>query len=231
MEIQQMKDIKLDSHKMDVLVYGKAGTGKTVLGSTFPKPIFIDTESGLLSVRKKDIAFLSCKRSENKVAWWKEIKEATALAVSSPDHESIIIDSFSGVFDAMLGAVEFAQEIRTKGGEVDGYKKWGLLWEWTLNYIALVRGSNKNVLFICGEAFDQDNSGRAFFYPSLVGKAKSNIAHYFDEFYHSEIKGGEYKLLIRPTGLYTAKSRVLDKGDSRTHIKMHFQDIKTLLVK
>ena len=151
--------------------------------------------------------------------------------MSSTEHDSIIIDSFSGVFDAMLGAVEFAPEIRTKGGEVDGYKKWGLLWEWTLNYIALVRGSSKNVLFICGEAFDQDNSGRAFFHPSLVGKAKSNIAHYFDEFYHSEVKGGEYKLLIRPEGLYTAKSRVLDKGDPTKYINPYYQDIKTLLVK
>jgi len=236
MEIQEMSNIKLESHKMDVFIYGKAGTGKTVLGSTFPRPIYIDTEAGLLSVRKKDISFLTCKRSDNKLGWWQDIKKATGLAMSSPDHDSIIIDSFSGVYDAMLGAIE-AQPALTvsQQGKQDGFKKWTLLWEWALNYIALVRGSTKNTLFICGEAFDQDDTGRAFFHPSLIGQGKTKAAHYFDEVYRSEIldKGKEstYRLRIRPTDLHMAKSRVLDKADSTTHIKMHFQDIKSMLLK
>jgi len=206
MEIQQMKDIKLESHKIDVMVYGKAGTGKTVLGSTFPRPIFIDTEAGLLSVRKKDISFLSCPRRENKLGWWQDILKATTIAINSTEHDSIIIDSFSGLYDAMLGAIE-AQPTLTvsQQGKQDGFKKWTLLWERALNYIALVRGSTKNTLFICGEAFDQDDTGRAFFHPSLIGQGKTKTAHYFDEVYHSEIldKGKEsiYQLRIRPTGL------------------------------
>jgi len=236
MEIQKMKDIKLESHKIDVLVYGKAGTGKTVLGSTFPTPIFIDTEGGLLSIRKKDIDFLECRRIENKLLWWQNIKKATALAISSTEHQSIVIDSFSGVYEAMLGAIESQPALTSTGqGKQDGFKKWTLLWEWALNYIALLRGSTKNTLFICGESFDQDDSGRAFFYPALTGQGKAKTAHYFDEFYHSEIvtkgKDTDYKLLVRALGLYTAKSRLLDKSDKRTHINQHYQDIKTLLVK
>lgn len=236
LKIEQMKDIKLEDRKIDVLVYGKAGTGKTVLGSTFPSPIFIDTEGGLLSIRKRDISFIECERSENKLLWWSEIKEATKLAINSPDHSSIVIDSFSGVYDAMLGAIEATPSLTvSQQGKQDGFKKWVLLWEWALNYIALLRGSSKNTLFICGETFDQDDSGRAFFHPSLTGQGKAKTAHYFDEYYHAEIvsQGSEslYKLLIRPKGLYTAKSRVLDKGDKTTHINPHYQDIKTLLLK
>lgn len=242
MEIKEMKDIPLDKHKIDLLVYGKGGTGKTILGSTFPRPIYIDVEGGLLSVRKKKVSFLSCHRpvssstgETNFLAWWQEIKKATAMAISSPNHDSIIIDSFSSVYDALLGAVEGSPQVRTKGGEVDGYKKWDLLWEWALNYISLLRGCDKNTLFICGETFDQDDTGRAFFYPSLIGKGKSKTIHYFDEFYHSEVetKGEriEYKLRIRPSGQYTAKSRVLSEGDSTSLINPNYEDVKKLLMK
>ena len=80
MEIKQTKDIK--DPKVDALVYGRAGTGKTLLGGTFPNPIFVDTDNGLLSLRKKDVAFISCHRKDGGT-WWNDVREATKLALDS----------------------------------------------------------------------------------------------------------------------------------------------------
>ena len=52
-KITSTKDFYLRGIKC--LVYGESGVGKTVLCSTAPDPIIISAESGLLSLRKKDI--------------------------------------------------------------------------------------------------------------------------------------------------------------------------------
>lgn len=48
-------DVEARSHGVKVLVYGRAGMGKTTLCGTAPKPLIISAESGLLSLRAKKI--------------------------------------------------------------------------------------------------------------------------------------------------------------------------------
>ncbi len=55
MEILKTKDIK--DPKVDALIYGRAGTGKTLLGGTFPNPIFVDTDNRLTIPKKKECSF------------------------------------------------------------------------------------------------------------------------------------------------------------------------------
>lgn len=38
--------------RMTILAYGSSGAGKTVFGSTWPRPVFIDLENGMGSVRR-----------------------------------------------------------------------------------------------------------------------------------------------------------------------------------
>ena len=231
MEIKLMKEIPTSERKIDVLVYGRAGTGKTVLGSTFPSPIYIDADNGLLSVRNKDIAFISCYRQEEGEQWWQEVRKATDLALGSKDHKSIIIDSFPLVQEAMLAAIKSRRK-----GETNSYKIWEDLWEWTQNYVSKVRSCSKNSLFICGETVDKDEpTGKIGCFPALVGQAKTKVDHLFDEVYHAETKEDKkvirYSLLLRPTHMHTAKSRALGKDAPTTHIDPHFSHIKSLLVK
>ncbi len=227
MQILHTKDIK--DPKVDALVYGRAGTGKTLLGSTFPKPIFVDTDNGLLSLRKKDVSFISCHR-QDPATWWNAVREATKLALDSADHDSIIIDSFPLVCEAMLGSI-CSQNRKPK----PTFDEWVGLWNGTQEYIAMVRASSKNSLFICGEQFERDeNSGKVWCLPSLQGQARTKVDHLFDEIYHAEAamvtgKPAKYSLLIRPDGISTAKSRALPATSEINSIEPHFMNIKNLI--
>ena len=188
MEILHTKDIK--DPKVDALVYGRAGTGKTLLGGTFPKPIFVDTDNGLLSLRKKDVSFISCHRTEG-ATWWNSVREATKLAIDSPDHDSIIIDSFPLVCEAMLLSI-CSQNRKAK----PTFDEWVGLWNGT--------------------------------------QARTKVDHLFDEIYHAETemasgKPASYKLLIRPDGISTAKSRALSATSTINTIDPHFANIKNLI--
>ena len=227
MEIMSTKSMK--DPKVDALVYGRAGTGKTLLGGTFPKPIIVDTNNGLLSLRKKDVSFISCHRKEGAI-WWNEVREATKLALESKDHESIIIDAFPLVCEAMLLSI-CSQNRKQK----PTFDEWVALWNGTQEYIAMVRASKKNSLFICGETFERDEiSGKVWCLPSLQGQARTKVDHLFDEIYHAEAimtsgKPAKYSLLIRPDGISTAKSRALSATSDINSIDPHYQSIKNLI--
>ncbi len=226
MEILKTKDIK--DPKVDALVYGRAGTGKTLLGGTFPNPIFVDTDNGLLSLRKKDVAFISCHRKDGGT-WWNEVREATKLALDS-NYESVIIDSFPLVCEAMLASI-CSQNRKTK----PTFDEWVALWNGTQEYIAMVRASTKNSLFICGEQFERNEiTGQVWCLPALQGQARTKVDHLFDEIYHAETemvsgKPAKYSLLVRPDGTSTAKSRALSATATTSSIDPHYQSIKNLI--
>ena len=226
MEILKTKDIK--DPKVDALVYGRAGTGKTLLGGTFPNPIFVDTDNGLLSLRKKDVAFISCHRIDGG-SWWNTVREATKLALDS-NYESVIIDSFPLVCEAMLASI-CSQNRKTK----PTFDEWVALWNGTQEYIAMVRASTKNSLFICGEQFERNEiTGQVWCLPALQGQARTKVDHLFDEIYHAETemvsgKPAKYSLLVRPDGTSTAKSRALSATATTSSIDPHYQSIKNLI--
>ena len=226
MEILKTKDIK--DPKVDALVYGRAGTGKTLLGGTFPNPIFVDTDNGLLSLRKKDVAFISCHRKDGGT-WGNDVREATKLALDS-NYESVIIDSFPLVCEAMLASI-CSQNRKTK----PTFDEWVALWNGTQEFIAMVRASSKNSLFICGEQFERNEiTGQVWCLPSLQGQARTKVDHLFDEIYHAETemvtgKPAKYSLLIRPDGTASAKSRALSATSQINSIEPHFMNIKNLI--
>ena len=49
---------------LKVLLYGPSGTGKTTLASTFPEPHVVDFDKGMMSVRGKDIQYITIGNRE-----------------------------------------------------------------------------------------------------------------------------------------------------------------------
>lgn len=45
-------DSEVATPRLKVMLYGVSGTGKTTMAATFPRPVFLDMEGGMLSVRK-----------------------------------------------------------------------------------------------------------------------------------------------------------------------------------
>ena len=97
MKIKNAKDMDSSSIKLSATVYGKAGTGKTTLGATFPKPFFLDLNKGLLSIRGRNVDYVELYDST-----WVEIQDTLDEAIKSQDHESIVIDSMGEVAEICM---------------------------------------------------------------------------------------------------------------------------------
>lgn len=91
-------DFEDDPGPMKVLVYGDPGVGKTVFAATAPKPLFIDVERGMRSLKNhpeiaKDVQrFPLSTMKELEDLFW-AIKDGSIGA----DRQSIVFDTFSAL--------------------------------------------------------------------------------------------------------------------------------------
>lgn len=73
------------------LLYGASGSGKTTAAATFPRPLFVDCEGGLLSIRERGIDYVRCSSAQ-------EVFEAIALArAQKATYETVVVDSLTEV--------------------------------------------------------------------------------------------------------------------------------------
>lgn len=230
LEVKNVKDTKISDIKLFCAVYGDAGTGKTTLGSTFPKPFYIDCDQGLLSIRGKDVKYVTIKGADRT---WPSVRQAVQMAAADPEVESIIVDSMTGVCEICM---DHTMMINKNISGKATFDDWAIFANNLRDLVTLVRGANKHALFILHEVTDKDElTGRVWCRPLLQGQMKAKFAAYFDEFYHAEVvnvpgKDPEYRLLVRPTSIYTGKSRLI-RDPKITYIKPHFGTLISLTTK
>lgn len=84
--------------RMKVLLYGVSGTGKTTMAATFPRPLFLDLEGGMLSTRKyKPLRYPADPNEDIKaypevIDFYKLVKKYTP---ETAPFETIVIDSLN----------------------------------------------------------------------------------------------------------------------------------------
>ena len=220
MKIKNAKNMDSSTIKLSATVYGKAGTGKTTLGATFPNPFFLDLNKGLLSIRGSDVAYVELYDSS-----FVEINDVLDETIRS-DYESIIIDSMSEVAEICMKHI--CQLNRRQKPE---FSDWEAFYQGMKSFIMKVRNSGKHILCICHEDVQKEEAtGRIFIKPAFQGQLKNKYTAFFDEVYHSEVetvfgKPSIYKLLSRSSGIYEAKSRLLNKNTLESYLTPHFNEL------
>ena len=223
MQVKKTKDMSMDNIKLKASVYGVAGSGKTTFGATFPNPIFLDMNKGLLSVRDKDVAYVELYTST-----FVEIKDALDSAINS-EYDSIIIDSMGEISEACMRHI-LQLNRRTK----PEYSDWDSFFHGMKDFILKIRNCDKHVLCICHEGCEKDEgTGRLWYRPAFQGQLRTKYDAYFDELYHAEVeqvpgKATVYKLLARPSGIFTAKSRLLRPTVKESYLEPEFSKIMEL---
>ena len=167
MQIQSTDSVKVQGVK--VLVYGRAGTGKTRLAATAPAPFIFSAENGLLSLRKERIPFTTIntlKDLDEAYKWLTTSKEAR-------NFQTFSLDSISEIAEIVL-----ANELgRTK----DPRQAYGEMAKVVFDKFRKFRDFNgPHILFISKEDFVKDEQiGGMYFGPSFPGKQLVTQAPYF----------------------------------------------------
>lgn len=199
------------------LVYGRAGAGKTVLGSTAPNPLFISAENGLLSLRKviEDIRAHSGNPNFDipfiQITDIQSFRNAFNWVMTNPQakqFQTFVLDSISEIGERIV-----AEERRkTK----DPRQAYGALFDEVMQIFRDFRDKlpGKHVLFIAKEEiFKAGVTGAVRYVPSFPGQALLPHSPYmFDETWRlivgKDAEGHDFRgLMTQPDFESEAKDR------------------------
>lgn len=192
--IKSTKDVHVNGIKM--VVFGYAGSGKTVLSSTAPKPIIISAEQGLLSLAGQDIPYIEVKSI-------KDIGESFNYLKSNNEFDTICIDSLSEITEVVI--TEFRKDVK------DGRQAYMKLSEAMLPMIRNFRDlKGKNVVFTAkAKRVEDEYSGKTMIEPMLPGQViPLNLPYLVDELIYMDMdKKGTRFLQCNPAFGVLVKDR------------------------
>lgn len=170
MAIRSTADVRLDGVKM--IVYGKAGVGKTTLIKTLPRPLVLSSERGLLSLRKAGLPYIEINTvaDAEKVLAWLE-------ADGAADYESVAVDSATDLAEVLLAA--------SKAGLKDPRQAYGEVQDNVLALFRTLRDLPRlHVLAICKMEPRESEDGVRYV-PAMPGKKLGpQVPYLFDEVFH-----------------------------------------------
>ena len=179
MEIKSTKDIK--ASKINALIFGESGVGKTTLASTLEQStVIVSAESGLLSLKGFEIDYIEVKTLE-------ELKESLD-SVSKSKYENIFIDSLTEISQLFLenARKKYPEDRQTM-------KMYGHVLDTMTSFIKYCRDMEKNIFFTALDKVTQDELGKRFHVPDLVGSMSTKCAQYFDFVFHYRLIKSEDK--------------------------------------
>jgi len=183
---------------LKVLVYGQAGSGKTTLTKTLPKPVVLSAEDGLLSLKDDNIPFVEIKNIG-------DLHDAYSWLKDSDEFQSVVLDSISEIAEVVLA--------HEKKVNKDGRAAYGEMDVQLSEIIRAFRDLNMHVLMTAKLEKQQDEMGRMLYFPSLPGnKTAQKLPYFFDEVLALRIEKDEEgktqrALMCDSDGLWLAKDR------------------------
>lgn len=186
-----------------VLVYGRAGVGKTTLCATAPAPVIISAESGLLSLRHLDIPVIevsSIQDVHDAYRWVCSAKEASAI-------QTICLDSLSEIAEVVLA--------NEKKKSKDPRQAYGGLIDETIGLVKAFRDLPKRNVVVTAKEETETNplTGLTRIGPGMPGRSVGpQLPYLFDEVFHAgtakDHQGKLYHYLrTRPDPTTDAKDR------------------------
>lgn len=203
MEIKNTKDLK-GKPKVNMLLYGAPGTGKTTIAGTFPKPLYLNIEAGVNTLIDAGVDYVD-------IEVWEDIKEVYNLLVSKElKHESVIIDSVTELMKKRKLELQGKRESMR-------IQDWGLLVNEIEEMMRRFRDLPQHAVFIFAENEVNTDEG-VLKRPSVSGKSLPTTAAGFVDLVGytkvSKDKTIQFLTQFTPDGSVYAKSRFPNiKGD------------------
>jgi phage nucleotide-binding protein len=197
--IKRTRDLTKNGVKL--LVYGAAGSGKTSLITTLPKPIVLSAEAGLLSIQDADLPFIEINTID-------DLRQAYVYVTgeAGAEYESVALDSISEIAEVVLNAEKKIAK--------DPRQAYGAMQEQVSDLIRAFRDlPGKHVYMSAKLEKSQDEMGRMLYAPSMPGnKVGQSLPYFFDEVLalrvERDAEGNTQRALMCDTdGLWAAKDR------------------------
>lgn len=212
------KDVSVNTEYIKVMSVGEPGTGKSILGSTFPTPGFVfDFANSIISYKGLDFDYEQYELSP--LGWTKFEKDVAQIikAVKEDKYVSVIVDDLSAMTAVcMERALQLDAKRSATGGPV-----WNVHYSMVRNLmegrLKQLMNLNCNIHFIAHLHTIQDQATGTItgVEPMLTGALPVIIPGFFDEVYYHTTKreGGDTKWLIQtvPVGFNRARSRLSGK--------------------
>lgn len=221
--------------KVDVLVYGGSGTGKTQFAATFNavgNVVFIDFDSGLKTVRGwKDVSYFTVLETLPKpsayVSFMRLLPQLEKRIING-EFNTVCLDSLTTFSECVLNAVMYESG---KLGQNPSFVEWGEQMRRIKSVIDRLLVLPCNIVVTAHEQFEKDElSGKVWCLPLVTGKLATRISLYFDEVYHLQVEANKdsssYTMLTRPDRYYTAKSRI---GFKDAYVPTNYKSIEEAL--
>lgn len=183
MEVQKTNELKF--HHIFAIIVGSSSSGKTTLAGTLPseETLIISAESGLLSLRKKEIDFIKVKTFEDVIQVFNLLKNGV-------EYKHIFIDSLTEI-----GEIVFAH-FKPQFDKSKNFALYDAYSETMIKFLKSLRDMDKyNIWLTCLDKLSENDS----IILDIVQKSLSKkIVSFFDEvFYLTSIeKEGERKRFI-----------------------------------
>jgi len=220
---------------LKVLLVGDAGTKKTILSSTFPDPHFVDLDGGMMSVRGKNINYITIGEKPTNdpdfLAIIKNPKMAShsmfAKAQYLIEHwantltaqQTLVIDSLTFYSEAALNHVQKLENNKDMRQTYGGAQK---LIAATFEALKAVQC---NVVITAHRVLVEDGDGINSYVPRTCGKSFGYmLPAYFDEIWRTSVKikkkGGESEQIF---ALETIKN-LREQGKTRLNLPALIED-------
>lgn len=166
-----------------MLVYGKAGRGKTTLCATCPNPVIFSAESGLLALSQWQLPYIEINTIQDLTDafnWAQDSNEAKQF-------QTLCIDSISEIAEVVLTN---AKSQKVNGKLIDPRQAYGLLIDQMSATIRAFRDLPGYHVYVSAkqEMIKDDQSGITMNGPSMPGtKLGPALPYHFDEVFQLDI--------------------------------------------
>jgi phage nucleotide-binding protein len=198
------KPTKEQPKKLNMLIYGEAGVGKTWLaGSASEVPsmrnvLYVDAEAGKATLREwPNVEIVPARK------WDDYIRIYNALKAGGHNYNTVVLDSLSEILeqckDQVMVELKADPENESRDEDIPSIREWGKLQVRMLRLIRLFRDLNMNVIFIAHADKVQLKSGKMKWMPMLNGKMQMKVPQIPDivlYMYNQEVDGVQRRLIL-----------------------------------
>jgi hypothetical protein len=248
--IRNLKDQKTPQFRIGL--QGPPGTGKTTSALTFPNPLVLNYDAGLVAWVGKDLPEvpfydeeyvskeLKCPpskpnaRANRKEALLKWLREH---GLKMREGQTAVFDSWSSIQDAFDEEQALHPKV-TKTGEIDSYDFWGKKVDYSQEVMNLICSMKCNVVVTFHEIQTRDpQSGKLLdkTAPLMQGKFVAELKRFFNGFFRmiteekknnkGQVIGCEYYWQVKSDNNFDAKNGGFDFPDEVFRIKPEYSEL------